>query len=545
MTDDNFGSSELTSEDGILPENIFGSKLKYVPPIIISPEAYGLPKDIDPMAQYVTRKGGGGMGDIFRGIITGLFARGIKGYSINPNYKTIFMESTGLDPEEYIHQMKTTQRERTLLVSSPHFSYVKRIYDGNVADSAALLQELSLPLIKSITSQNGGRSIVHTHDQFGGIIPAYCKARNIPSVHTLHNGFEFVIPYTAFKHTDLTDGNFGLKKYIYDTGKDSGYLYSHATAIKDTDFLTCVGKKFLEEIIAGRYDNWDIFKQSQAAFAEVKIKANHNQTRVVMNGIADEELPENQQYLPKMFGPRTKNILAAKNANKLEFQARMGLKRDENAILLYWPSRIDSTQKGIESLIGCALEVLNNNKDVQIAIVGDAQNENVTYLNKIYDEIIAHAPQASIKHMSFDKKLSNLGYASASVILGASHYEPFGLFWLQGVCTGAFGIGAENGGAVDILRQLDENTMKGNGILYKHSNAEGMKYGINTIVSIVRKLQANPELYNKIMRENMIYGRNEFSLDKMVEGYLQVFDEAAAKHKLFTDGYVHFIQKNA
>lgn len=522
-------------------EEDFGYKLKYVPPIVISPEAYGLPEEMDPMAQYVTRRGGGGLGDVIRGIMVGLYGRGIAGYSISPNYKRIFMENTGLSPEEYIGQMKMTHRERTLLVSSPHFSYLERIYDGHVRESAAYLQELALPLIKSINTEHGNKSIVHTHDQYAGIIPAYCKARHIPSMHTVHNGFEFKIPYSYYKHADLTDGHWGIKSYIYDTHMNSGELYSHATAIKDTDILTFVGKRYLEEILNGRFDNWDIFKESQAAFYEVKVKAWHGQTRVVMNGISPEELPENQEYLKKMFGPRTRDILASKNENKLEFQRQMGLKQDENAILLYWPSRIDNIQKGIESLIGCAGEILNANSDVQIAIVGDAQGNNTKYLGDIY-RIASHVPRGSMAHASFDKRLSNLGYASASSIIGASHYEPFGLFWLQGVCAGAFGIGANNGGAVDILKNFNKGTLKGNGIIYENSDTAGLRYGINTLVPIIRGLQDNPESYNKVMREMMTMARCDFSQDKMVEGYLQGYEELGKKFNLFTNGYSHFIR---
>jgi glycogen synthase len=514
------------------------SRLKYVPPINISPEAYGLPLEMDPMAQYVTRKGGGGLGDILRGILNGLYKRGIGGYYIGPNYKDIFRENMGSSPEEYIAHMKTTQRDRTLLVSSKHFSYLKGIYDGDVAFSAASLQELAWPLIKSIDRQHGGRSIVHTHDQYAGIIPAYCNARNMASVHTVHNGFTFFIPYDNFIYSDLTEHKYGIKSLLYDTYMNSGYIDSHATAIKNTDIATFVGRRFYEEILEGRFDNWDIFKNAQATFREIKIKAANGQTRVVMNGIAEEELPENQEYLTKMFGPETEDILGAKNENKLAFQKQMGLKKDKNAILLYWPSRIENSQKGIDSLIGSALEVLHTNKDVQIAIVGDAKGENTKYLGQIYT-LMSQAPENSIRHAQFDKKLSNLGYASASAILGASHYEPFGLFWLQGICAGAFGIGAENGGAVDIIREFKDNN--GNGFLYKYPDRDGLKYGMNTAIRNIEPLIKNPELYNKVMKENMIKARHDFSQDRMVGEYLQIYDEVGEKHNLFTEGYSHFI----
>lgn len=516
--------------------------LKFVPPIIVSPEAYGLPPELDPMAQFVTRKGGGGLGDIIRGRINGFFQRGIIPFYIGPNYKDIFFENSGLTPEEYIAKMHQTPRDQTLLVSSPHFSYLSKNYEGDLSKSAAILQELALPLIKSINTTNDGKSIVHTDDQFAGLIPAYCKSRKIPSVHTIHNGFTFFIPYDYYTHADLTDGKWGLKQYLFDTHQNSRVLDSHATAIKNADIITSVGKEFLEEILRGRYSNWDIFANAQNTFNEIMIKAALGQTRTVMNGISPEELPENQDYLVRKFSPRTENILEAKNENKVEFQKQLGLKVDKDAILLYWPSRIDNTQKGIESLLGSALEILNQNPDVQIAIVADALGDNAKYKHQI-EELIKAAPEGRIAIKGFNKELSNLGYASASAVIGASHYEPFGLFWLQGVCAGAYGIGGRNGGAVDILREVKGN--RGNGFLYEHTNADGLKYGINQAIKHIREISKNPEAHNEHLRKMMIHGRREFSLDKMVEGYLQVYEEVGAIYNLFTHGYSHYITKKA
>ncbi|HYD02926.1 MAG TPA: glycosyltransferase, partial [Alphaproteobacteria bacterium] len=246
---------------------------------------------------------------------------------------------------------------------------------------------------------------------------------------------------------------------------------------------------------------------------------------------------ENQDYLSKRFSPKTENILAAKTENKLSFQEKMGLNKDEDAILLYWPSRINSSQKGIDSLIGCALDVLHNNKDVQIALVGEAQNGDSKYIDIIQD-LIKNAPPGSISHSKFDKKLSNLGYASSSAIIGASKYEPFGLFWLQGVCAGAFGIGAENGGAVDILREFEND---GNGFLYRNTDTAGLKYGIEKAITSIRQLKNNPEAYNKQMSKMMSQARSDFSESKMVENYLHVYNEAIARHDLFSHGYMPLV----
>jgi len=523
---------------------VLGLQSRYVPIINVSPEAYGLPSVMDAMAPYVSREGGGGLGDILRGIFVGLYKIGIDGFYLGPNYKGIFKKNSGLTYDEYVRKVHSTKGGNVMLLSSPHFSYLKKIYDGDTAYSAAIMQDLAIPQIKEINGLHGGRSIVHEHDQSAGIIAAYCKSRGIPVLHTLHNLLEYIIPYRFYRDADLTDGDWGIKQYLFDTSSNSRKIYSHATSVKNADLVSCVGKRFLEEILEGRFDNWDIFKNSWALINEIKIKAEYGQLRVVMNGIAPEELPENQEYLPEPFGPGTKDIVGAKKRNLISFQERMGLNKDPEAILIYWPSRMEQSQKNIESYLKNIVRILNTNPDVQSAFVADDLINN----NKKYEHEIAqmqqYVPKGSLAHHTFDKRLSNLGYASASKVDGASSYEPYGMFWLQGICAGALGMGPENGGAMDILQELDISRNYGNGFLFKYPDEKGVGYGQDKSISALRQLKSNHGLYNETLRRVMISGRNDFSLDKMIEGYMMLYEELGMKANLFTDEYKHFIPQS-
>jgi len=517
-------------------------KSKYIPPIIVSPEAYGLPGEMDPMAPYVSRKGGGGLGDVTKGIIDGLYKKNIPAHYIGPNYKKIFRESSGLSNNEYMNRIHKTARPRTHLVSTRHFAGLNNIYDGSAPESAASLQELAIPIIKDIRSNNKGKAIVHTQDQFAGIIPAYCKAKGIPVIHTMHNGFTFLIKHSRYHYAEITDEPGGYKNLLYDTSLNSKVIDSHATAVKNADIVTLVGQEFTNEIINGRYDNWDIFANARNTFNELKIKAEHDQVRVVMNGISPEEFPENHTYLKYPFGPETSDIVGTKNNNKPYFQRRMGLKVNKNAHIFFAPSRIEDTQKGISIIIGSALEFLYANPDAQIAIVGDANKDNKKYEEQIR-QAIRDAPPGSIGLAAFNKDLSNLGYDVASAVVGASRYEPFGLFWLQGICAGAYGIGARNGGAVDIIRDINEHPNIGNGFLYNNIDVGGLSYGLNTTMKHLREISQNPQAHNDELRRMMIKGRTDFSLDKMIDGYIELYEELGVKFDLFNEGYGHFIRK--
>ena len=49
----------------------------------------------------------------------------------------------------------------------------------------------------------------------------------------------------------------------------------------------------------------------------------------------------------------------------------MGLACDPDAILLYWPSRLDPVQRGIELLEDIAQAFVNVHPEVHIAVLGD------------------------------------------------------------------------------------------------------------------------------------------------------------------------------
>lgn len=121
---------------------------------------------------------------------------------------------------------------------------------------------------------------------------------------------------------------------------------------------------------------------------------------------------------------RTVRIIAAKRANLVAFQKRTGLIEDPNAILFYWPSRLDPMQKGIELLEEIAQRFVIEHGDVQIAIVGNGVGGDRTH-----EEIlrrIAWASGGKITYQHFGEGLSMLGYAAANDVFGAYLYEPCG-----------------------------------------------------------------------------------------------------------------------
>ncbi|MDO9586131.1 MAG: hypothetical protein Q7I93_06595 [Syntrophales bacterium] len=88
------------------------------------------------------------------------------------------------------------------------------------------------------------------------------------------------------------------------------------------------------------------------------------------------------------------------------------------AILFYWPSRLDPTQKGIHLLEDIAHRFVIDHGDVQIAIVGDGLGSD-----RSHEDIcgrIAWSSGGKIAYYPFSEPLSMLGFAAASDVFGAS-----------------------------------------------------------------------------------------------------------------------------
>jgi glycogen synthase len=139
--------------------------------------------------------------------------------------------------------------------------------------------------------------------------------------------------------------------------------------------------------------------------------------------------------------------MEAKKENLVEFQKRTGLQINPDAILFFWPSRLDPFQKGVELLEHIAQHFVTVNGDAQIAVVADGvgnDRRHVEILGRI-----AYASNGKISYQPFSESLSMLGYAAANDVFGASLYEPCGQIDQIGNLFGTTATNRDTGGYHD------------------------------------------------------------------------------------------------
>jgi len=507
-------------------------KSKQTPVIIITPETARLPSEgMGQFARFVSGKSGG-LGEVVSALCKGLLERRIPVHLITINLTKRFREEAGLTEAEWIQKRQQLYPENVHLVSSAVFEGYRSAYDGwPLANAAEFQRQIVNTNIKEIRSKYEGRGILHTNDWMaGGVAAAYAGLRRIPILHTVHNTHTGCIPLDMFYGVNL--GKLWDVLYVtMDSGKRC--VDAHATAIKNATKISYVGEKFLQEVVEDYFLDRPIVPWSVRE--ETKIKYRNQAALVIPNGISPDVFPESQPEDPdpnkpglaRRYGPHD-NIIVAKRLNLLKFQRKMELNSDPEAILLYWPSRLDPMQKGVELLEAIAQRFIDHHPDVQIAVVADPVGGDNTHADIMGR--IACASGGRIAYRRFDQDLSMLGYAAAADVFGASLYEPFGQIDVVGNIHGATTTNRDTGGYTDKITPLNIRAWgapidSGNGILFRNYDAGGLWWGLAKAVENHRYFHKHPKEWEKQMKRIMMQARKTWSLDKMVARYITAYEE--------------------
>jgi len=487
--------------------------------LLIAPETGRLPEDMGTLARFISGKSGG-LGEVVAALCEGLTERGIECHVATLNLKRRFQKECDLDEEQWRDIRYRIPPARVHLISSSIFAELPSAYAGNPLLNAVEFQrQMVNSVIKTVRAHHGGRIILHSHDWMaGGAITAYAKSRGCPVLHTVHNVHTGHTPVDMYLGVDIEK----LSPYLYfsmDHGRPC--IDCQATAIKNATLINFVGYKFLQEILDDYFLDRPIIPESIRR--EVKEKFYHGSTLSILNAPSPGMYPEKSPHLVRNYGPDD-DVLAAKKENLLAFQRRTGLIENPDAILLYWPSRLDPAQKGVELLEDIALRFVIENGDVQIAVVGDGVGRDQTH-----EEIlgrIAWASGGKITYQRFNESLSMLGYAAASDVFGASLYEPCGQIDQVGNLFGATATNRDTGGYHDkihelVLQEDGAPRDEGNGFLFRDYDSGGLWYGLTKSVHFHRRPS---ELRQRQMKRIMRETRDRYSLPGMIDQYVRIYE---------------------
>jgi glycogen synthase len=335
----------------------------------------------------------------------------------------------------------------------------------------------------------------------------------------VHNVFTACLPLDLLGGINLA--NISDRLYFQEMNGNA-CIDAQATAIKNATMINFVGERFLREVVEDYFLDRDLVPPSVRQ--EVKQKYYNDAARAIINAPSSQMYPERCEALVRKYGPDDE-VMEAKRENLVEFQKKTGLRVDPDALLYFWPSRLDPFQKGVELLEQICIPFTRQNPDVQIAIVADGIGNDRTHVDILGG--MAWASGGRIACHPFSEELSLLGYAGACDVFGASLYEPCGQIDQVGNLFGATATNRDTGGYHDKIRKLRLKALGdpqdvGNGFLFRDYDAGGLWYGLEKSLAFHRMPR---EVREKQIRRIMREAREQYSLGHMIAEYIRIYEK--------------------
>jgi len=255
----------------------------------------------------------------------------------------------------------------------------------------------------------------------------------------------------------------------YEKARDTDPVDFLASGVFAAHFVNTVSPTFLEEMVEGRHD-----------FVEENLRqelANKGDTGCAV-GILNAPDPSfdttTDEALVCQYGP--KDHVKGKQKNKRLLQKTLGLIRDDRAPLFFWPSRLDTVQKGCQLLAEILYDVVSRYRKQKLQIVFVANGE---FQRHFKDIVRFHRLADRVAICGFDERLARLAYGAADFVLMPSLFEPCGLPQMIGPIYGALPVAHDTGGIHDTIEHLDVKKDTGNGFLFKDFDSKGLFWAID------------------------------------------------------------------
>ncbi|BAN25269.1 glycogen synthase GlgA [Caballeronia insecticola] len=276
--------------------------------------------------------------------------------------------------------------------------------------------------------------IVHAHDWHAGLAPAYLRAferegaARVGTVMTVHNlAYQGTFPASEFGALQLP-GDF----YAVDGVEFYGLVSFLKAGLYYADRITTVSPTYAREIQT----------QAHGAGLHGLLQTRTHDITGILNGV------DYSIWSPSVDDTIAAKYTAAKPAGKSKckaaLQERMGLTRDEDALLFGVVSRL-TEQKGLDLLLSAVPDIVQRGGQLVVLGTGDPALET-----GMKNAAAAH-PGAVAVELGFDETLSHSIIAGSDVVMVPSRFEPCGLTQLYALAYGSLPLVHRVGGLADTV----------------------------------------------------------------------------------------------
>jgi starch synthase len=442
--------------------------------LLVTPEVTYLPKGMGEIADNLSAKAGG-LADVSATLISALFEEGADIHVALPDYRCMF--GAGIAPLQ-IKKLDAIRRkmpaERIHLAEDRAFFYLDRVYSDYGNENGKISLAFQREVINNIIPRVQP-DLIHCNDWMTGLIPAMARQQEIPCLFTIHN------IHTVRRRVDYIEDR-GIDaasfwQYLFYDGYPSDYERTRENNLVDflvsgvfaSHFVNTVSETFLLEIVGGQHD---FVKESLRKELAAKYEAGC--AAGITNAPDATFAPESDRRLELKYDADT--LVEGKRENKRALQSALGLIQNVNAPLFFWPSRLDTVQKGCQLLAHILYDVVSRYWDQQLQVVFVADGEFKKYFQEINWN---HNLLERVAICDFDENLSHLAFGASDFVLMPSLFEPCGLPQMIGPIYGSLPVAHDTGGIHDTVVHMDVDRETGNGFLFKTFDPNGLSWAID------------------------------------------------------------------
>lgn len=452
--------------------------------------------------KHAPRVKAGGLADVSALLLDSLSDAGADVHVALPHYRSLFQ------PGAKGHS------RRLHLCQDREFYYRRSVYDGSEQSNRHAALAFQRDVIQHFLPRVRP-DIVHCHDWMTGLVPAAARSMGIKSLFTIHNLHDERSTLAEAEDRGIDAARFwqhlyyGNYPYTYESCRDHNEVSLLASGIHGADQVTTVSQSFLQELSVGSHG------VSSRVVNALRGKMADNRAHGIVNSLPQGVSPEHDTRIAQRYSSATHVV--GKAANKLALQRLLGLEEDADAPILFWPSRLDPTQKGCQLLAEILYRTVSDYWALGLQVVFVADGPYHPHFQHIAG---FHGLENRIAVKSFDENLSRLAYAASDYVLMPSAYEPCGLSQMVGLCYGSLPIVHATGGLRDTVRPLEMENRTGNGFVFETHDSGGLRWAIDEAMRFhMRPAPERERQISRIMKESAV----SFSPPAMIDQYLTLY----------------------
>ena len=459
----------------------------------------------------------GGLADVAGSLPIALAAEGADVRVVLPEYKEI-KEKYGTELEHIYHgELELAWRHKYIGIDRlqqngvtwyfiDNNDYFFRDYLYGYSDDAERFAYFCRAVLELLPEIDFWPDIIHTNDWHCALINMLLRVSNysdkrygaIRTVLTVHN-----MRYQGLFGREIVEDVLGISGSFFDNGdlEFYGAVNFLKGGLNYADYITTVSRTYAEEI-------------KQSYFGEGLdglIRERQDVLTGIVNGI-DYSLynPEIDKAITKKYSV---DSFSAKKDNLSSLQKELGLPIERTIPMVALVSRL-TEQKGIDLIVRIMEELLQQEK-MQFVVVGSGEKEYEHW----FQELEMHFPDNVSVNIGFSHELAQRVYASASMLLMPSRYEPCGISQLIAMRYGTIPIVRDTGGLSDTVQPFDEATLKGTGFVFKNYNAHELMFAVKKALACFHFEEGR--IWNNIVKNAM---SSDSGWNKPVAEYIDLYE---------------------